>query len=250
MATEWYESFFTPLALDFWRAAVSADSTSAEVDFLVQVLGPPPARLLDLPSGLGRHALALAARGYSVTGVDLSADAVSAARTDARLRGLGVRFLVGDMRSEPPDGPFGGAYCFGNSFGYLSHDDMRRFIRNILQVLQPGGRWVIDTGAAAESLLPHLVDERTLEAGGVTYSVRNRYDAAAGRLVQSCTLVRGAERQLAEISHAVYTVSELQLLLESEGWQVTGTHGALDGRPFLLGDRRLLLVAQRLATSR
>ncbi len=249
MAPEWYESFFTSLALDFWRAAVPAESTAAEVEFLVRALGvSPPARLLDLPSGLGRHALALAGRGYSVTGVDLSASAVSAARKEARASGLTVSFQVGDMRDQPPAGPFDGAYCFGNSFGYLSRDDMRRFVRNILHGVRPGARWAIDTGAAAESLLPHLVEERTLEAGGVTYAVRSRYDTAAGRLVQSCTLVRGDERQIAEISHAIYTVADLRRLLESEGWQVTDTFGSLDGRPFEAGDRRLLLLGQRPVT--
>jgi SAM-dependent methyltransferase len=246
MESEWYESFFTSLALDFWRAAVPTESTSAEVEFLVQELGvSPPSRLLDLPSGPGRHALVLASRAYDVTGVDLSSHAVSVAQNEARARGVRVSFLRGDMRDRRLDGPFDGAYCFGNSFGYLSDVDMRRFVRNILHAVRPGGRWAIDTGAAAECLLPHLVEERTLEAGGVTYSVRNRYDAAGGRLVQSCTLVRGNESQVAEISHAVYSVAELHRLLESEGWQVTATLGSLDGRPFEPGDRRLLLVAQR-----
>jgi len=246
MQSEWYESFFTSLALDFWRAAVPSEATSSEADFLVEALDvPPPSRLLDLPSGSGRHAHLLAARGYHVTGVDLSAAGISAAQEEARASGLTASFVLGDMRDAPPGGPYDGAYCFGNSFGYLSHPDMKRFVRNVLQAVKPGGRWAIDTGAAAESLLPHLTEERTLEAGGVSYAVRNRYDPVAGRLVQSCTLVRGAERQTAEISQAVYTVAEMHRLLSGEGWQVTRTLGSLDGRPFQLGDRRLLLVAQR-----
>jgi SAM-dependent methyltransferase len=246
MEPEWYESFFTPLALDFWRAAVPSESTSGDVDFLIRELAvSPPAHLLDLPSGMGRHALALATRGYVVTGVDISTDATSLAQKEAEARGLTATFLWGDMRVPPLDGPYDGAYCFGNSFGYLSHHDMRRFVRNVFQIVRPGARWAIDTGAAAESLLPHLARERTLEAGGVTYAVRNQYDAVARRLVQSCTLVRGGEQQTAEISHAIYTVVELRQLLESEGWRVTGTYGALDGRPFETDDRRLLVVAQR-----
>lgn len=248
MAPEWYESFFTALALDFWRAAVPAESTRAEVDFLVRELGiSPPASVLDLPSGSGRHALLLASRGYRVTGIDLSPAAVSSAQDDARAHGSTAKFLLGDMRDAPPGSPFDAAYCFGNSFGYLSRVDMRRFVRNSFEAVRPGGRWAIDTGAAAESLLPYLVAERTLEAGGVTYSVRSRYDAAAGRLVQTCSLVRGVERQLAEISHAVYSVSELHRLLEDGGWLVKGAYGSLAGRPFAAGDRRLLLVAERSA---
>jgi SAM-dependent methyltransferase len=247
MQSEWYQSFFTPLALDFWRAAVPAAATAEEVSFLVQNLAvSPPSRLLDVPSGFGRHALALASRGYHVTGIDIAESAVRAAQQEAQAQGLTTaNFVVADMRIPPPDGPYDGAYCFGNSFGYLSHEDMNLFIRNVFHAARPGARWIIDTGVAAESLLPQLVDERKLEAGGITYSVRNGYDAVAGRLVQSCTLERGTQRQLAEISYGIYTVAELHRLLQGEGWRTVGAYGSLDGRPFQLRDRRLLLVAQR-----
>ena len=246
MASQWYESFFTPLALDFWRAAVPASATAEEADFLARNLGvDPPARLLDLPAGFGRHALALASRGYRVTGIDIAHEAIEAARIEARERGVQANFLVGDMRSAPAGAPYDGAFCFGNSFGYLSHEDTKAFVHGMFDAIRPGARWAIDTGSAAESLLPHLVPDRRLEAGGITYSVRNSYDARAGRLVQSCILEKGAARQTAEISYGIYTVAELCRLLSGEGFRVVSASGSLDGRPFHLGDRRLLLVGER-----
>ena len=94
-------------------------------------------------------------------------------------------------------------------------------------------------------MLPHLGPDRRLEAGGISYSVRNSYDAEAGRLLQSCVLEKGAERQTAEISYGIYTVAELRRILAGEGFRVVSASGSLDGRPFQLGDRRLLLVAER-----
>jgi hypothetical protein len=135
--------------------------------------------------------------------------------------------------------------CFGNSFGYLSREETRAFVRHVLSALRPGARWVIDTGAVAEALLPQLTPERTLEAGGVTYSVCSRYDPVGGRLEQSSVLSRGAERQTSTLSQAIYTVRELHELLRQEGWTVLGAWGGFDERPFTLGDRRLLLLAQR-----
>jgi hypothetical protein len=124
------------------------------------------------------------------------------------------------MRHPPPQGPYAGAYCFGNSFGYLSREDMERFVGNMLWAVVPGGKWIIDTGAAAESLLPHLAEERVLEAGGVTYFVRSQYNAVERRLVQSCRLARGSESQTSEISQSIYTVQELHQLLENAGWLI------------------------------
>jgi len=246
MPSQCYESFFTSLAFDFWRAAVPLQATQSEVEFLVKTLGAsPPARVLDLPCGTGRHALELARRGFAVTGIDLSAAGLAQARAEASQLGLDVQFLRGDMRGVVPGAPFDAAYCFGNSFGYLSHDDMQRFVRNVSDAVRPGGRWVIDTGAAAECLLPNLSPGRELEAGGVTYTVESRYDAWGGRLVQSCVLSRGAEREVSEISHGVYTVAELRRLLEAQPWEVVSALGTLDGEPFHLGHRRLLLIATR-----
>src|SRR5262249_61587264 len=85
MQPEWYESFFSPLALEFWRAVVPPESTREEVDFVEGSLAlGGPGRLLDLPCGEGRHALELARRGHRVTGVDLSSAAGSPARAAAR----------------------------------------------------------------------------------------------------------------------------------------------------------------------
>jgi SAM-dependent methyltransferase len=246
MQPEWYESFFSPLALQFWRAVVPPESTGEEVDFVERALGlGRPGRLLDLPCGEGRHALELARRGHRVTGVDLSPYAVERATAEARRTGATVDFRRGDMRA-PPSGPFDGACCLGNSIGYLAHGDLRRFLRSMLAVLRQGARWVVDTGTAAESLLPRFEgDDRTLEAAGIRFAVRQRYDAVEGRLRQEAVLERGDEHQEGPISYGVYTVAELRRLFLEAGWSVVGLHGALDGRPFTLGDPRLLIVAER-----
>jgi SAM-dependent methyltransferase len=249
MSSPWYESFFGSLALDFWRAAVPPEVTAQEVQFLEEALElQPSARVLDFPCGLGRHALALAARGHRVTGLDLSAEAIRSARADAAEQGLSVRFELGDMRAPVGGGPYDGACCLGNSFGYLRHEESERFVRHVHAAVRPGGRWVIDTGIAAESLFPHLLAERTVEAGGVCYQVQSLFQPLTGRLEQATVLSRGSERQESEVSYAVYTLAELKRLLEAGGWTVVDAFGGLDRKPFALGNRRLLVVALKSRT--
>ena len=161
---------------------------------------------------------------------DLSAYAVRRAVEEARRGGVSAEFRVGDMRSPPP-GPFDGACCLGNSINYLSHEDLRAFLRGMHAAVRPGARWVVDSGTAAESLLPKFAaNVRTLEAAGIHFEVRQRYDPVEG-------------------SYGVYTVAELRRLFLEAGWSVLGLHGALDGRPFALGDPRLLIVAERPASA-
>jgi SAM-dependent methyltransferase len=58
---------------------------------------PPYGRALDLGCGRGHWSLALAQRGWTVTGVELVPRAVRAARERARKGGLDVQFVRGDV---------------------------------------------------------------------------------------------------------------------------------------------------------
>src|SRR5687767_1124306 len=122
----WYETFFHGITLDLWRRAIPPEQTTAEADFLIQNLNcGPGAHLLDVPCGNGRLTLELANRGYRVTGIDLAEEFIEEARSTAG--GLmnpvatapGTDFVLGDMRNIEGEGVYDGAFCFGNSFGFL-----------------------------------------------------------------------------------------------------------------------------------
>jgi SAM-dependent methyltransferase len=75
--------------------------------FLLEWLDRTPAgRALDVATGTGRNALALAEAGYEVDAVDISAIAIDRARAEAERRGLEVNWVVADLDTEalPADG--------------------------------------------------------------------------------------------------------------------------------------------------
>ena len=95
VASNWYENFFHGLALDLWRKAISPKQTKSEADFLVKVLQcEKDSHLLDVPCGNGRLSLALAARGYRLTGMDISEEFVDEARAAAT--------ALSSTQPEPP----------------------------------------------------------------------------------------------------------------------------------------------------
>ena len=91
----WYE-----LVYPDWEASIArqADALAA---LMVQEWGSECRQLLDAAVGVGTQALGLAARGYSVTGADLSPVAVRRARTEAGRRALSIPCVVADMRAIP-----------------------------------------------------------------------------------------------------------------------------------------------------
>jgi SAM-dependent methyltransferase len=80
---------------------------------LAGFVGPLEGRtVLDVGTGTGRAALALAARGGTVTGVDASAQMLRVARERAESRGVLVMFAAGDAHGLPFEaGAFDVAVC-------------------------------------------------------------------------------------------------------------------------------------------
>lgn len=69
-------------------------------------------RVLDVGTGTGRGAIALAARGADVTGVDASAEMLAVARRRAAAAGVQVHFIQGDAHGLAyPDQSFDAAVC-------------------------------------------------------------------------------------------------------------------------------------------
>jgi len=139
VSSAWYADFFTELPNEFWRRAVPPEATTAEIDFVEQRLGlAPGSRVVDVPCGSGRHSIALAERGHTVTGLDISAEAIEHARRTAKAAGVDVDFRLAEMREVPPDG-FDAAVCMGNSFGYLDPEGTRTFVAALAAAVRPGG---------------------------------------------------------------------------------------------------------------
>jgi len=72
---------------------------------LRRLLPDPPARVLDAGAGTGFLSLLLAAQGYQVTALDLSAAMLERLRAKAHDRGLEIRTVQAEAAS-PPAGPF------------------------------------------------------------------------------------------------------------------------------------------------
>src|SRR4030095_3681966 len=115
---DWYLTFFDELPTAFWRAVVTPEMTDGEVRWLHKTFADAEGPLLDVPCGDGRHARALAALGYRIVGVDISEDQLAVARSLSS--GVTVEWLRQDMAALGLQARrFAGAYCLGNSFGYL-----------------------------------------------------------------------------------------------------------------------------------
>lgn len=114
------------------RHAAGAHAEREPDPFVLEALAlaPPGGRALDVACGRGRHAVALARRGYSVDAVDVSPTALAEAR--ARAAGLPVEFREADLDGAPLEE---GAYAVVVCVDYTDE----RLAPRLVGALAPGG---------------------------------------------------------------------------------------------------------------
>lgn len=246
MPTTWQHEFFQGIALDCWRAVIPNLPTEAETDFLASIFSGDGRRLLDLACGNGRHALNLAARGYHVTGADLSEEFIAEAQSRAPENARFIHLNMLDLPSHlgPPAG-FDGAYCFGNSIGYFDRQDLQTFLAGVSRLLKPGAAFVVDTGMAAESILSPLPRGRWFRFGDIFMLSEHRYQALEGRLDIDYTFIHRGLPVTHRTSSFVFTLAELSRLFAEAGLATDAALSSPAGEPFTAGAPRLYLVTRR-----
>lgn len=132
------------------------------VRFSPEVLGPTidllvgladGGRVLELASGTGRVALALADRGIDVVGIEWSRAMVD--RMAAKPGANRVPVAIGDMASTRVDGEFSlVVLVYSTITNLLTQDEQVACFENAAAHLGPGGRFVVEVGVPPLRRLP------------------------------------------------------------------------------------------------
>ena len=219
VASNWWEHFFEGLSVELWLAALSHEHSKSEADTIAsQLSAAPGAQLLDVPCGGGRLSLALTQRGYRLTAVDWSSEFLKHARS--RDTAHAVTWEQRDMRDLPWRARFDGAFCFGNSFGYLDDEGNAAFLRAVAAAVKPGARFVLETPMVLENLLGHLQERPWWKVGDIYLLVSNQYDHTRSRLDIEYTFLSNGRSEVRYGSHQAYRYAELRALIESAGFDV------------------------------
>lgn len=214
-------------------------------------------RILELGSGGGQMAVALAERGHQVTGIERDAGSVANARTlAAALAGAPadttseelplcrhggrretpvsriaqgpscsgrVAFLEGDFYTVEPPGPFD-LVLYLDGFGIGSDDDQRRLLRRAAGWTTPAGQALIEIYApwfwAAMAGNRLVIEQAEREYG---------FDPRGCRMLDTWWHRHQPGRRVTQ-SLRCYSPADLDLLLEGTGWRLTDVvpGGAVD----------------------
>lgn len=222
------------------------EAASDEVDDLLSLVDlADDAAVLDVPCGLGRHAVELASRGLDVTAVDATPAYLDEARDHAADDAADPEFVEADMREFQRPGAFDAVVNLYTSFGFFAdRADDEATARNFHASLEPGG-----------TLVMQLTGKETLAR---EYQARTWHDREHGYVLEERTVrddwswvenrwvvVEGGDSREFTVSHRLYSAYELQSLLERVGFDEVAAHGDLAGSDYDETADELVVVAEK-----
>jgi len=211
----------------------------AQERVLVRFLGDVSSRsVLDVGTGTGRAALALASRGAVVTGLDASSEMLKVATERAAAADVAVHFVTGDAHAlQFSDGAFDAAVCFR----VLMHTpDWRRCLMELCRVardhvvfdypaawslaaLQAGSRRAAHAAGARTEAYRVFTDRTIARAlAGAGFRIVDRHKQfvvpiALHKAIGSRAFTQGIERALAGIGLGRLVGSPVTVLAERVG---------------------------------
>jgi SAM-dependent methyltransferase len=238
--TEWFEQWFGE---EYHVLYPHRDDVEAQrAVSLIRRAAPwsPGEHVLDLACGAGRHAAELERAGARVIGLDLSPAMLH--RAQRRVRAPLVR---GDMRALPfRPRTFGLVVNLFTSFGYFRSDkEHGAVMRQVAEVLAPGGRFVIDYLNADQVRRTLRRDSEQIQQGDASARVKRRFSEEGLYVVKEIEL--RAEHRSFQERVRLFTPAELEGLLTAAGLEVVARYGDYDGGPLGADSPRTILVARR-----
>lgn len=231
------------LSQDHDWASRRSDIIRAHVDWIVQKLPRPPARILDFACGPGLYTHLLAQHGHQCAGVDFSPASIAYARSRAEELALPPNYILADIRHFEIEQTFD---CILMTFGEINvfpRNEAEAILANCRRMLRPGGLFILeahtfeavrDAGLAAASWqshvsglfseAPHLLLQENLWHQDVAVAA-SRYYVVDGTTAGVTMYASSMQAYSQEEYNTLLATAELgtHSLLKPEAWP-SGTH--------------------------
>ena len=203
-------------------------------------------RIVDIPCGIGRHALQLARRDFQVTGIDITSEFLQQARRRAGNIGLNVEWLRADMREFCRPNAFDAAINLYTSFGYFEDpaDDLR-VLENIFCSLKSGGRLLMDLMSRDIFIRTMPMQTCTEQSDGSQILSEHSFTKNGKWLENKWMHIDGENQSQAQVGLRLYLKEELEDLVHKAGFVSVQAFGDFDGSQYDETARHLLLLCQK-----
>lgn len=242
---EWWQDLYNrQIYFDLYEKqdTVVAPQQVEEIVKLLKI--QPPAKILDVCCGYGRHSIELAKRGFDVVGVDVSERQIKRAKEIAG--NMAISFQIADIRELNFQNEFDVAVNMFLSFGYFQTvDEDIAALESVFRALKPGGKFLMDFWNR-EKEIKNFKPTESEKIRDINILKEWKFDYLKGRLNwrNTVTFPEG-RKETFEHSIRAYTVVELKQLFEHVGFEFSGVYGSLSGEPFSIDSESTVIVANK-----
>lgn len=240
--------------------------------FYASLFEPGEVELLELGCGTGILTIELARRGFQITGIDYDDDMLAIANRKFATEEADIRrracFRCADMKDFTAGKLFGAVMIPSNTFGYLFKlEDQAACVKRVHEHLLPHGILVIEESHLSPERLTQMANLR-----GIERTWESRVNPQTGKYTMFKDCIRGIDFASQTISRTTmvdevqedgsikrylpgsgyfgnrnhyFTKIELQLLIESCGFNVKHVWGNFSRQPFMSRSGSLIVVAER-----
>jgi ubiquinone/menaquinone biosynthesis C-methylase UbiE len=245
LSKEAWHSFFGEDYLLFSEVILSPERTAYELNAIVDCLKLSKGmKILDLGCGQGRMSIALAKKGFDVTGYDGSLQLLEEAKRRAASESLNIAFVLGDMRELDTAEQFDAVINIGTAFGYITDAAADQdILHRVERLLKPGGLFLQETENRDYKLrflhnTWHVMNER------IVFSNR-QFDSVSGRWREDICWYEEGEMKNALLDVRLYTATELLRMTEVAGLKVLQVCGGFDLSALTIASPRMLILSKK-----
>jgi SAM-dependent methyltransferase len=244
---EWFDndSFWRELYPFMFPEKRIADADQQIVKALA-LTKPAGKSVLDLCCGPGRCSIALAKKGFRVTGVDRTAYLLKKARAKAKAAHLKIEWIQQDMRDFVRPSSFALVLSMFTSFGYFDNkEEDLAVLRNMFASLQPGGACLIEVlgkERLAKILQPTIT---TVMPDGTVLVERHEIFDDWTRVRNEWLLTRNGRTKRFKFHNTIYSGQELRDRMEHAGFVAVKLYGNLDGDEYGPDAERLVAIGRK-----
>jgi len=244
----WWKKTFSKTYFSLWDSSSlkSQDWTKKELKIIDDLHLKKHAKVLDIPCGQGRHSIELAQKGFQVTGIDYSPDALRIAKKHTDERSVSSIFLKQDMRSLNLNEKFDAVLSLGNSFGYFSDADNKKIIKSISKLLKLNGFFVMHQINPIETLRQFNKGDKFRISDGYVKCEDISFDPLNFIKKSRWIIVRGNKKKILNIKLRLYTFPEIRHLFNCYKLNIIKVYGSFSKKPYQFNSPSMIIIAKKV----